>query len=80
VSVLDNYYLPATHYVVAGTTVRWENYGFHCHTVTSDQGLIDSGGLGHRQTFSWTFSHPGRYGYFCRAHPRQMQGTVVVVR
>ena len=60
-----------------GTMVRWTNYGHHMHTVTSDNGLWDSGEFSHGHSFSYTFNQPGTYYYHCRFH-RDMRGTVIV--
>ena len=46
-------------------------------TVTSDDGVFDSGDLASGQTFSFAFDKPGTYWYFCRPHPF-MRGRVVV--
>ena len=79
VGIYDNHFLPRTHYVSAGTTVEWKNYGFHYHTVSSSLGLFDSGQLGHGQVFGYTFDRPGTYVYFCQMHPKKMQGAIVVM-
>lgn len=55
--------------VTAGTTVTWTNQGNAPHTSTSDDELWDSAVLGTGQTFSFTFSQPGTFGYFCAIHP-----------
>jgi len=58
-------------------TVVWTNDDYTIHTVTSDQGIFDSGLLNNGNTWSYTFSSPGIYGYHCVIHPF-MKGTVVV--
>ncbi|MEM3032421.1 MAG: plastocyanin/azurin family copper-binding protein, partial [Nitrososphaerota archaeon] len=47
------------------------------HTVTSDQGLFDSGLFGQGMTWAFTFVRPGEYPYHCTPHP-WMTGTVNV--
>ena len=74
----DNYFGPDAVSVAPGTTVRWINYGQHRHTVTSYTGLFDSGEFGPGGVFSFTFTQPGTYYYYCRVHPREMRGTIVV--
>jgi plastocyanin len=65
--------------VAPGTTVRWVNYGQERHTVTSRDGLFDSGPMSPGSTYSVTFQRPGTYRYFCRPHEKMgMVGTVVV--
>jgi plastocyanin len=70
---------PQTITVAPGTTVRWVNYGEERHTVTSRDGLFDSGPLSPGAAYSMTFTRPGTYHYFCRPHEKMgMVGTVVV--
>jgi plastocyanin len=64
--------------VAAGTTVTWTNEDSVAHTVTSDDGLFDSGNINKGDTFSYTFDKPGTYDYHCTLHPPNMIGTVVV--
>jgi manganese oxidase len=58
-------------------TVIWINDDSGRHTVTSKDGVFDSGMLGKGQSFSFTFDKPGEYPYFCEPHPNMM-GIVVV--
>jgi plastocyanin len=68
---------PVTLTVSVGTTVTWVNNDDDLHTVTSTQGLFASPGLDHGDTFSYRFTAPGTYSYFCALHPH-MKGTVIV--
>ncbi len=70
-------YSPVTLTVSAGQTVTWLNADTTIHTVTSETGLFDSGNLRPGERFSFTFTMPGTYAYFCTPHP-WMTGTVVV--
>jgi YVTN family beta-propeller protein len=63
--------------VKAGQRVTWTNNDPVPHTVTSDDGLWDSGDIASGKSFSRTFEVPGTYDYHCNNHPA-MQGTVVV--
>jgi plastocyanin len=63
--------------VPAGTTVVWTNEDDIPHTVTSTTRAFSSPPLDTDQTFSFTFTTPGTYGYFCALHPH-MTGTIVV--
>jgi plastocyanin len=74
----DNFYAPFTTQVKPGTQVRWVNKGHHYHTVTSSAGLWDSGAFLHGAEYSLTFTRPGQFDYYCRFHPREMSGRVVV--
>jgi plastocyanin/glucose/arabinose dehydrogenase len=72
---------PQTLTVTPGTTVTWTNNDTVQHTVTWDDRTVDSGLFGQGQTFSYTFTQPGTYGYFCIPHGSPgagMYGTVVV--
>ena len=68
---------PATVTIRAGTTVTWVNNDGDLHTVTSAQGLFASPGLDPGDTFSYRFTAPGTYPYFCAVHPH-MKGTILV--
>ncbi len=73
----DFTFVPGTLTVKVGTTVTWTNKDSVGHTVTSDDGIFDSGMLGKGSSFSYTFTTAGTFGYFCTPHP-YMVGTVVV--
>jgi amicyanin len=63
--------------VKAGTTVTWINHDDDAHTVTSTTNAFRSPGLDTEETFSYTFTRPGTYEYFCTLHPL-MTGKVIV--
>lgn len=64
--------------VHVGDTVTWtqKDPGM-LHTVTSSDGLFDSGFLEGGDTFSYTFDQTGEYEYFCTPHP-WMRAKVIV--
>lgn len=68
---------PATLTVPVGTTVTWTNHDGEPHTVTSSTKLFSSKGLEQGERFSYTFSTPDTYIYYCALHPH-MTGTIVV--
>jgi plastocyanin len=75
---VDNFsFGPATLTVAVGTTVTWTNRDDIPHTVVSDDKVFKSKVLDTDEKFSYTFSKPGTYGYFCSIHPK-MTGKVVV--
>ena len=75
---IDNFtFTPARLIVKAGTTVTWRNEDDIPHTVTSSTGLFKSKTLDTDESFSFTFTEPGTYEYFCSLHPR-MTATIVV--
>lgn len=63
--------------VPIGTTVTWINHDDDAHTVTSTTNTFRSPGLDTDDTYSYTFTKPGTYEYFCTLHPL-MTGKVVV--
>jgi alcohol dehydrogenase (cytochrome c) len=75
--VVDFGFSPGNDLVPPGTTLTWTNTGQITHTVTSDDGLFDSGDLPTGATFTTTLNDPGTYWYFCRPHPF-MRGRIVV--
>jgi len=70
-------YAPQQITVKAGTTVTWINRDDIPHTVTSKTMLFKSNALDTDDKFSFTFTAPGTYPYFCALHPH-MTGTIVV--
>ncbi len=75
---IDNYAFKApTTTVSVGTTVVFKNLDDDPHTVTSSDGLFDSKGLAQGDTWSYRFTKPGVYAYYCKVHPF-MKGTIIV--
>ena len=76
---IDNFaFSPAVITVAPGTTVRWTNRDDIPHTVVSDdKTTFKSKVMDTDEQFSYTFSKPGTYSYFCSIHPH-MTGKVVV--
>jgi amicyanin len=75
---IDNFtFSPHQITVKAGDTVTWTNQDDIPHTVTSTANVFKSKALDTDDKFSFTFTTPGTYTYFCSLHPR-MTGTIVV--
>ena len=75
---IDNFAFGPTDLTVAvGTTVTWTNRDDIPHTVVSTDKVFKSKVLDTDEKFSFTFSTPGTYPYFCSIHPK-MTGKVVV--
>src|SRR5215813_2432214 len=75
---IDNFsFTPASITVRAGTTIKWTNRDDIPHTVVADDKSFKSKTLDTDEEFSFTFSKPGTYSYFCSLHPK-MTGKVVV--
>jgi plastocyanin len=75
---IDNFtFGPAELTVMVGTTITWTNRDDIPHTVVSTDKVFKSKVLDTDEKFSFTFSTPGTFPYFCSIHPK-MTGTVVV--
>jgi plastocyanin len=75
---IDNFVFgPTALKVKAGTTVTWVNRDDIPHTVVADDKSFKSRVLDTDEQFSFTFTKPGEYGYFCSLHPH-MTGKVIV--
>lgn len=77
VSITGRTYAPGETIALVGDTVTWSNDDMSDHTVTSDDGVFDSGPLAPGGSFSTTFTKPGDYPYHCTIH-RFMRGVVHV--
>jgi len=75
---IDNFtFNPQKLTVKAGTTVRWINMDDIPHAVAAVNKQFKSKTLDTDDAYSFTFTTPGSYDYFCSLHPH-MTGTVVV--
>jgi len=75
-------YQPGRIQVKAGTTVTWMNEDEIFHTVTASEpekegGSFDAPLDGKGKSFSFTFSQPGIYTYYCDRH-EHMRGEIEV--
>ena len=78
-SIKDYAFNPADLTVKTGDTVTWTNGDKAPHTVTSSgKGPLDSPNLNTGDKYSFTFTSPGEYAYYCAVHP-DMVGKVTVV-
>jgi plastocyanin len=75
---IDNFsFSPATVTVAVGTTVRWTNADDIPHTIVSDDKTFKSKALDTDDQFTYTFTKPGIYSYFCGLHPKMTAKIVV---
>ena len=76
---IDNFtFSPPRLTVKAGTTVTWTNKDDIPHGIgSSNNAFAKSKALDTDDAFSFTFTTPGTYQYFCYIHPH-MVGTIVV--
>ena len=63
--------------VPVGGTVTWLNHDEDVHTIVSTTQVFRSPGLDTDESYSYKFTKPGVYQYFCTLHPL-MTGTVIV--
>jgi plastocyanin len=68
---------PAELKINIGETVQWTNQDSATHTVTSDDGLFNSGNLPNGASYTYTFDTKGNYEYHCSIHP-SMAGKIIV--
>jgi len=76
---IDNFtFTPQTMTVKAGTTVTWTNRDDIPHGLAATNNAFKrSQALDTDDSFSFTFTTPGTYQYFCYIHPH-MTGTIMV--
>jgi plastocyanin len=75
---IDNFVFGPDRLVIkAGTTVNWINRDDIPHTVASKDRMFKSKVMDTDESYSFTFTTPGEYTYFCSLHPH-MTGTIVV--
>jgi amicyanin len=76
---IDNFtFTPQTLTVKAGTTVTWTNKDDIPHGIAATGNSFKrSNAMDTDDSYSFTFTTPGTYQYFCYIHPH-MTGTVVV--
>jgi plastocyanin len=76
---IDNFtFGPQKVTVKAGTTVTWTNKDDIPHGIAAtNNSFARSKALDTDDSYSFTFTTPGTYAYFCYIHPH-MTGTIVV--
>jgi plastocyanin len=94
VLVRDNIFTPFNLRIRPGVQVRWRNDGFSPHVITASDPKQDFHGAGgvpfgvasehfrEQQLYTFTFTRPGVYDYYCSIHglPHQaMHARVTVV-
>lgn len=72
-------YSPATLTIPAGSTVTWTNQDTAPHDVktTSGPAAVHSPMLNKGGSWSFTFTTPGTYAYYCTVHPNMTARIVV---
>ena len=76
---IDNFsFGPAAITIPAGSSVTWTNNDDVPHVVSSDDNkLFKSKALDTDDHFSFTFTQPGTYNYYCAIHPKMTARIVV---
>ena len=75
---IDNFsFTPQTLTIPAGATVKWTNKDDVPHTVVETNQKFKSKALDTDETFSFTFTDPGTYEYFCSVHPKMVAKVIV---
>ena len=79
-SIAPPFYDPQVLVVEIGVnnTVRWVNKDAVPHTVTDKNNSFDSGILNEGDSWTYTFTKPGTYTYYCKLH-LNMIATVTVM-
>ena len=77
VTIANFAYAPSNIQVSVGATVSWTNQDSAPHTVTFKNGMKDSGWLRQGQSFSYTFTTPGTFDYYCTVHPTMVARVIV---
>jgi len=84
ITIKNSAFSPPTLTIKAGTTVTWINEDSEPHKVTSDPHPahtdlpeLVSGDLSKGQSYNFTFTKTGTFGYHCHLHPF-MKGQIVV--
>lgn len=78
ISISGYTFSPPEVTVTAGTKVTWTNHDQEPHSVMEKNKKFHSAALDTDDSYSFTFTQPGTYRYFCTLHP-QMTGTITVV-
>lgn len=77
ISITSAAYSPASLTIVSGSTVTWTNNDNMPHTVTTEDGNINSGDIAPGSSFSKTFMTTGTYNYH-DVHSTDMTGVLIV--
>ena len=77
---IDNFaFKPKDLSIQVGESVTWVNHDEVPHTATSKNAApaFDSKALDTDESYTFTFTSPGVYHYYCKVHPH-MTGTITV--
>jgi plastocyanin len=74
---IDNFSFGPDVTIASGTTVTWTNHDDVPHVVASDTNIFKSKALDTDDRYSYTFTKPGTYLYYCTVHPKMTAKVVV---
>ena len=75
---IDNFmFMPMAVTVPAGATVTWVNHDDVPHNVRAVDSSFRSPALDTDERYSFTFTKPGVYSYFCSVHPKMVARIIV---
>jgi plastocyanin len=77
VNIVNFSFTPPTLTIPIGTKVTWINHDDEPHIVMNTDKRFISPVLDTDDKFSYTFTTPGTYGYYCSIHP-VMTATIIV--
>jgi plastocyanin len=78
VVTIDNFtFAPPALTIAVGTTVKWLNRDDIPHTVVEKNKSFRSKALDTDDSYSFTFSTPGTFDYFCSLHPHMVAQVIV---
>jgi plastocyanin len=85
IRAIDNTFRRDAVEIVAGTEVQWQNRGRNDHNIVplveAEWGVIDPTQFPPKETYSFVFTTPGTYPYYCSIHgttTKGMVGTITV--
>jgi plastocyanin len=64
----EHFFDPSSIAIRVGTTVVWRNNGQQTHDIHARDGSFDSPLVNPGNTFTFTFTKPGLYPYYCIPH------------
>ena len=77
INIKDFMFTPRNLVILVGSKVTWTNKDEEPHKVAEVNSSFTSQPLDTDEGFTYEFTTPGKYQYFCTVHPR-MTGTIIV--
>ena len=77
ITIIDYAFEPAEQAITTGDSITWQNDGQEPHNVVDAGGAWESPALDSGKTYTFLFTTPGIYTYYCTIHS-DMSGTITV--